>query len=230
MIGVIDYYGDAPKNYREATPTGLICRVPIPFTLMPCADRLLLTRFDVKDPKSAEFSLKRTDLTSYKPTEDPPLRHLTLKSDEFLLSIGYKFRYCIIISEPINNISFKSPGEQGFIVVPLYGTRKEDGTYKDYIDYEMVLRAQAYQLANTFYLPESNDYLIRESFARLDRMCFINAELIVPRPVTLTIRALELLREWTWKCFGFPLEGLDPSLDKYIEEAAKRINERLKIQ
>jgi hypothetical protein len=229
MIGVIEFYEQAPKNYRETYPTGLICRAPISFQLGIHTDRLLLTKLDPDYPKGGEFLLTRTDLSKYNPKDDSPLRHLGLTSDDFLLSIGYKYRLCVIISEPICSSIIRSPGEPGFIVVPLYKTKKEDGDYKNYIDYEMVLRAQAYQIDNVFYLPESEEFGLNEYFARIDRMGFNNKALLQPKPVTLTTRALELIREWTWKLFGFPIAGLDPALDKYISEASKRINDRLKI-
>jgi hypothetical protein len=230
MIGVINFYEWASKNYRVTYPSGLICRAPIPFRLGTTADRLILTNLDPTNTKGGEFLFTPTNLTNYNPREDTPLRHLGLTSDEFLLSIGYKYRHCTIISEPICSTSIKSPGEPGFIVTPLYTIKKDDGDYKDDIDYEMVLRAQAYQIDNVFYLPGSTEYGLQESFARIDRMCFINKALLQPKPITLSARALDLLREWTWRCFGFPLEGLDPALDKFIEEASKTIDERLRIK
>jgi hypothetical protein len=229
MNGVIEFYEEAPKDYRETYPTGLLCRAPVPFRLGIKADRLQLVNLDPTNPKGGVFSLSRTDLTNYNPRDDSPLRHLGMLSDEFLLSIGYKYRHCIITSEPICTTAIRSPGEPGFIVVPLYTTKKEDGDYVGYVDYEMIMRAQAYQIDNAFYLPDSEQFDLKESFARIDRMCFINKVLLHPKPVTLTTRALDLLREWIWKCFGFPLGGLDPALDKYILEAAKSLDERWKI-
>lgn len=113
------------------------------------------------------------------------------------------------------------------MVTSLYTTTNEAGDLKDYIDREMILRAQAYQFENVFYLPESKEFDMKESFARLDRMVFVNANTIRPKPICLSDDALELLREWTWKCFGFPLEGLNPALDKFIEKAAKDLENRL---
>lgn len=230
MIGVIEFYENAPKDYRTALPSGLICRAPIPFRLGTHADRLGVESVaNDRDPKTVQFSLERTDLRDFDPTHIPDIqRHLNIKSDEFLLSIGYKYRKCIITSEPILGTDYGAPGENGFIVTPLYSTKNEAGDFKSYINYEMILKAQAYQLHNVFFMPESTQFGISESFARLDRACFVNVELIQPSPVTLTNRAIELLREWTWKCFGFPLEGLDPALDKFIEKAGKELEARLK--
>ena len=129
--------------------------------------------------------------------------------------------------QPICGGIHNSPGENGFLVTPLYTTTNEAGDLKDYIDREMILRAQAYQFENVFYLPESKEFDMKESFARLDRMVFVNANTIRPKPICLSDDALELLREWTWKCFGFPLEGLNPALDKFIEKAAKDLENRL---
>jgi len=228
MNGVIEFYQEAQKDYRKALPAGLICRAPIPFRLGVKADRLNLIHIDNKEnPKSAEFSLENTDLTDFDPTTAPALRYLNLKSDEFLLSIGYKYRYCIITSDPMPGGSYDSPGENGFMVTPLYSTRNDAGDFKNPPNYEMVLRAQAYQLNNVFYLPESNQFDMKESFARIDRMCFVRFELIFPKPVTLTNKALELLREWTWKSYGFPLDGLDPALDKFRDSASKELDKRL---
>ena len=231
MNGIIDFYETAPRDYRTSLPSGLICRAPIPFRLGTHADRLFLRYINHDDdPQSAEFQLETTDLRNYNPRNDLPFRHLKMTSDEFLLSVGYKYRPCVIVSEPIPNNHYNSPGDLGLNVIPLYGTRDDAGNYKAYIDYEMILRAQAYQLGNVFFLPELNDHDIKELFARLDRICFIRVELLQPKPVMLTERALELLREWNWRCLGFPLEGfeLDPALNKFIEEASNRLDERLK--
>jgi hypothetical protein len=224
MNGVIEYYETPPHNYREVLYAGLICRVPIRFVLGDPQSRILLDYCDVQNPGNCNYRLENTDLSDFDPSKDKPLRHLGLDADSFLLSNGYKFRYSIILSDPLTN-EYKAPGDQGFLVVPLYSIHDPAGNFKSYIDREMVMRAQAYQINNIFYMPESPPFNIRESFARLDRIEFVKFEHISPKPVRLTPKAIDLLRQWAWFYQGCPL--LDNSLIEYMEKAKAEIELRL---
>jgi hypothetical protein len=224
MNGVIEYYEAPPPDYKEVFCAGLICRVPIPFVLGKPQNRILLDYQDIKNPANCNYRLENTDLSDYDPRKDKPLRHLNLDADSFLLANGYKFRPCVILSDPIKS-EFRAPGDQGFLVVPLYSVHDPAGAYKDYIDREMVMRAQAYQFNNIFYMPESSPFDIRESFARVDRIEFVKLEHFSPKPVKLTAKAIDLLRQWAWYYQGCPI--LDNSLEEYMAKARTELDARL---
>jgi len=225
MIGVIDFYEHPPKDYRDALFSGLICRAPIPFTLNEHPDRLRLDYYNPGKPSNCNYTLERTDPSSFDPTTDPSLRQLGYPSDEFILAVGCKFRPCVLISDPVSDTLYPPPNYQGFIVVPLYTIHDAAGNYKPRITYDMVLRAQAYQLNNLFYLPESKEFDLEESFARLDRMQFVRLEHVHPKPVMLTEKATDLLRQWVWYYHGCPI--LDGALEDYIEKAKANLDSRL---
>ena len=176
MIGIIDYYEKPPDDYRESYYPGLFCRAPVPYFLDQNPHRIKVDFFDPANPNNANYKFERTDFSAYDPRNDPPLRHLGLDTDGFLLSVGYKFRPCIILSDPLSVEPYSSPGDQGFLVVPLYSIHDPAGNFKTYINREMVLHAQAYQLNNVFYLPSSDEFDIHESFARVDRIEFAKLE------------------------------------------------------
>jgi hypothetical protein len=226
--GVIDYYEKPPLDYRKSPSAGFFCRVPIPFALEGnTAIRLSLERENKDNPADSQYLLDRTDLTSYDPTKDKSLRPIGLKKDEFAIVLPHKNRPCILLSDPITEGNFPAPGNQGFLVVPLYSVYDENGDYKKSINRETVLRAQAYQLNHVFYLPESEEFGIQESFARLDRVIFASIPLIFPTPPKLTSIATALLRQWSWHYQGFPF--LDKPLVEFMEAQSATLDERLKV-
>ncbi len=226
MIGVVEYYEPPPHDYREAYLPGQICRAPIPFTLTERPTRLRLDYHDEATPQNSTFTLERTDLSTFSPADDPRLRFLNLTADNFLLSAACKFRHIAIISDPITDPSHNVAGYSGFIVAPLYTLHDPAGNYKRYITYEIVLRAQAYQLKNVFYLPASDEHGLKESFARLDRIQFVRSDHLFPKPVRLTEKATDLLRQWTWNFLGLSVV-LDPALEQFIRAAAQDIDRKL---
>mgnify|MGYP001618173067 CR=1 FL=1 len=100
------------------------------------------------------------------------------------------------------------------------------GNYKPHITYEIVLRAQAYQLSNVFYLPSSDPHGIRECFARFDRMQFVRVEHLFPKPVRLTEKGTDILRQWSWNFLGLSVV-LDPALEEFRRKAAEELTKRL---
>jgi hypothetical protein len=226
MNGVIEYYEALHHDDREDFYAGLICRVPIPFVLGYPQKRIILDHKDQNNPANCNYRLENTDLSDFNPRDDQSLRHLNLDSDSFLLSNGYKYRHCVILSDPLTS-EFRTPGDQGFLVVPMYSTHDPAGVYKNYIDREMVIRAQAYQLNNVFYMPESSPFDIHESFARVDRIEFAKIEHIFPKSVKLTAKAIDLLRQWAWYYQGCPI--LDSSLEEYRSKAIANIEDRLGV-
>jgi len=225
MIGVIDFYERPPDNYRDSFYAGLICRAPIPFYLDEQPHRIQLDYFDPGKPGNSNYKFERTDFSDFDPSNDPPLRHSGLERDDFLLSVGYKLRHCIILSDPLSSNPIPAPGTQGFLVAPMYSIYDQSGNYRTYINREMVLRAQAYQLNNVFYLPKSDKFDIQESFARIDRIEFVRIEHLFPKPIKLTEKATDLLRQWSWFYQGMPI--VDPSLEEYIKRTKEELDKRL---
>jgi hypothetical protein len=75
---------------------------------------------------------------------------------------------------------------------------------------------------HVFYLPKSDEFDVRESFARVDRIEFVNIELLSPTPVKLTRVATDLLRQWSWPYQGFPF--LDKPLVEYVSAAKSALD------
>lgn len=225
MKGVIDYYQRPPDNYRKIITAGLFCIAPIQFVLDKEPSRLRLDYYDPAKPHNVNYTLEETDIPNFDPISDPSIRNLGLPSDNFLLAVGYKLRFCIIVSDPLSNAPYPSPIDQGFIVIPLYSVHDPAGNYKTYISRDITLLAQAYQLNNTFYLPESEEHGVKESFARLDRIQFVRSDHLIPKPIMLTEKAIDLLRQWIGYYHGIPI--LDPALEEYMRRAKDQIDKRL---
>ena len=118
MIGVIDYYAQPPRDYRDEFLPGQIYHAPIPFVLTENPTRLRLDYYDPATAHNSTFTLHKTELSSFKPEDDPRLRHLGLTSDDFLLSVAYKIRPVIVVSDPLADPSHDIAGYSGFLVVP----------------------------------------------------------------------------------------------------------------
>lgn len=223
MNGAIEFYSAPPADYRKELRPGAICRAPIPFLLTDSPNRIVLTAHDVANPLDSWYTLESTDLENFDPARDKPLRHLRMNQDQFLLAVPSKLRPCILLSDPL-----VAPDSQdvGFSVVPLYSVRDAAGNYRPQYTFETVLKAQAYQIPNLFYLPEDADFSMHETVARLERIQFVREPHLLPRPAVLTDRALDLLRQWTANYFGMDV-CLSGALQQYMEVAAKELRTRL---
>jgi hypothetical protein len=226
VIGVIDYYQQPPRDYRINLGPGQICHASVPFVLDVKPHRLRLDYHDYEKPGNSNYILERTCFENFYPQDDSSLRHLGLESDEFLLAYGCKRRPVILLSDFLSREDSDASLYSGFSVVPCYTIHDPAGNYKQHVTFELVLQAQAYQLKNVFYLPESDEFGLQTSFARLDRLQFVRSEHLFPNPVVLTDKALDLLRQWAWNYFGLPTI-LDPALETFIEKAKKELERRI---
>jgi hypothetical protein len=224
MIGVIEYYQPPPREYRSDFKPGQICYAPIPFVLDCKPRRLRIDYHNPENPSNTSYVLEQTDLQSYNPNNDPSLRFLGLLSDEFLLSVGYKKRPVVLISDPLTDPENTTANYSGYLVAPCYSLCNSVGDYKPKITRKIILQSQAYQISNIFYLPKSEEYSMQEAFVRLDRIQFVRMEQLSPIPTILTPKAIELLRQWAWKYLGMPAL-LDPALEEYIKTAATKITD-----
>jgi hypothetical protein len=222
MIGIIEYFQRPDENFRRNIIPGNICLSPIQFTLYDKPIRLKINAYDANKPSNTTFCLEKTDLNRFDPREESSLRYWGLESDDYLLAVGCKTRPSIILSEPITEHAHNIIGFSGYLVAPIYSIYNASGDYKKHITRELVIRVQAYQAKNLFYLPSSDEFGLGESFVRLDRIQFVRLDHMSPRPVCLTERALDILRQWSWNYLGISAI-LDPALDEYIKIAATKI-------
>ena len=225
MIGVFEYYRNVRKEAREAFSSGTFCWTPIPFVHVSEPNRLRLDFFDEDKPHNASYTLERTLPREFDPRDDKPLRHLNLASDEFLLATPHKFRPSIIITETLGGSSTLIETSSGVFVVPVFSLHDAGGNYKWWASEEVVLRAQAYQLRNAFYLPVSEKFRIGESLARFDRMQFVRLDHLVAMPVALTSKMQEIFLDWAYHFLGCPI--LNPALEEFIERMAKEVDREL---
>lgn len=221
MNGVIDFYQKLLKPQECEFQSGLFCTAPIPFILESQPKRLILDYHDSEKPQNSSYQIEKTDFITFNPRNDKSLRHLGLEQDHYLLTVGYKNRLSIILSDPID---YTAQVTQGFLVAPLFSTHDKFGNFKNYINQEIIERAQSYDYKHIFYLPESSDYSIRESFVRLDRLVFVRLDHIFPKNIMMTNIALDLLRQWSWYYQGAPL--FDSALEEYIKISKQKLNEK----
>ena len=96
-MGIINFE-KAPTSYREVLAPGHICRAPISFSHIQPVNEVRLRWLNKDKPPQSEYEFASTDLANYQPKTD--LRHLGLDSDSFLVAVPYKFRPCILVSDP----------------------------------------------------------------------------------------------------------------------------------
>lgn len=207
MIGEIDFYQSPGRTYRESCTPGQVFLAPVPFLLGPTAPRLRLDFYDKKKPHNSSYTIENTDLRVFRPDEVDPIYELGTASDQFVLCVTHKFRPVVIVSQEISQCERSGLlDENCCIVVPLYGVRDVVGQYK-YRE-EFLLRVQAYEYPNLFYLPESTDFDVRESLVRLDRTAVLHRKTLIPRPTRLTEDALFCLRSWQNYYLGAELDAM----------------------
>ena len=222
MIGVVDYYEKPSRQYRDTYLPGQIYWAPIPFVSNEKPKRLRLDHHDPERPKNDTYTLLETDVTTFDGQSDQPLRHLELASDDLLLVTPFKKRPVILMTGPPGSPSDIVANYSGFLVVPCYSIRDQAGNYKPWVTREIILRSKAYQLDSVFYLPSSDEFGMSESLARLDRIQFVRIDHLMPRPVSLTETALNLLKDWTYHFLGAPL--FNDALEEFIEDVGARID------
>jgi hypothetical protein len=220
MIGVIDFFQDAPKNYRSIFGLGNIFQAPVPFSW---GSRIPYLKFNVPGKSSSEclYSIETENIIDFNPANNEPIYELNLSSDEFVVCLAHKFRPVIVISPiiPIRHNSFTNT-ENCFLVLPIYSTKLVNGAYKNGITEEFILKTQAYQYSNIFYLPEDTKYGINESIVRFDKLLAINSDLLKPKPVSLTNDAYFCLMNWFYCLLG---QELDEVILEYQESAKKNL-------
>ena len=87
-------------------------------------------------------------------------------------------------------------------MVPLYSVRDDGGNYRPQSRLKPFSRRRPTQTPHFFYLPEDATYSMNKSLARLERIQFVREPHLLPMPVVLTDRAVDLLRQWSANYYG----------------------------
>jgi hypothetical protein len=167
------------------------------------------------DPKrdQASFNIVRRRL-SEKPPEHLPVKSLNLQTDEHLFVLKGKRRQVVILGKV--DVEWLDAPQKLLLCVPVF-------TFKDRHTIEAVIRIQAFQFPNLFYLPLDANVGKEESAARLElSQCVqkgwlqpVNAP--GPKPFRLTRPAYQLLCHQFGKFInsGATDEGIDKDLQAY---------------
>lgn len=217
MIGEIKYYQAPEKDYRNRFKRGYFYFAPVLFTLGSSLPYLRIDFKDESNPTNTSYTIQIDDSRNLERNTHEPIKQLGLSSDELATIIGCKFRPVIIISPEIPMINSKGTNKC-FLVIPLYSTQNEAGVYK----YEegFILRTQAYQYPNLFFLPEDKQFGVKESIARFDKASIIPSTLLNPLPNRLTDDAFFCLFQWFSYLIGGPLDEI---IANYRDSAMKKL-------
>lgn len=217
MHDIIKYYERPGKDYRNTAKPGQLFIAPVPY--MPHDPKVPGLRVDYYDPAkpwNSRYTLERTDLRKFDPSQEEPVRELRLSSEEFVLGIAHKFRPVIVLQSLIGPVSAELPyGDNWCIVAPLYGLKhRVTKVYK--FEEDFILAAKAYKYPSVFYLPEDIEHQMEESIVWFERIQGIHVCLLRPIPVQLTSDAMYCLGHWLRYFRG---EELDELLADYRKDA-----------
>ena len=222
MIGEIEFYQDPPKNYRQLREIGHFFLAPVSFSLdgsqLP---RLKLDYNDQEHPENSSYTVDVIDVKRFDPRTDKPIYRLGLSSDDLVLTIPHKTRPVIIISDATPDWKvYKGERRDYYWVAPVYSVKDQAGAYK--FSEEFLLRTQAYEYPNLFYLPESNEHDVHESLVRFDRAFFTHESFLTPQPKQLSEEATMSVSKWFQFFAGAELDEL---LYTYRELALQELHE-----
>jgi len=104
-----------------------------------------------------------------------PVRSLNLGSEEHAFVLTGKIRPAIVVIEDTVQWS-KSPAENIVLCVPIFRV------YKPRFSQSFVLKTQAFQYSDKFYLPPDTRYIFEEGIARLELLQSVHQAVIQPFP------------------------------------------------
>lgn len=199
------FYEVVQKGERMAFPSGQVCWAP---AIYPYEQPLYL-ELQNYDPRneSAHFSLRIRPPTDDAP-KHTPIKALSLEANESLLVVKAKKRPVVVLGS-VEVVWLDNP-QKLIVCVPLF-------TFKARHSDEAVLRIQAFQIPNHFYLPPDPRHRRQESVARLELTQPIGKGWLQPfhggeGPVRLTMPARTLLTHQFMKFCAHP------DLDRRLEE------------
>lgn len=207
MIGIVEFYRSPDRNYRRKRDIGQFFLAPVPFRLSENIPRLRVDYYDKTNPRNSAYTVETVNMRSFDPTTVEPVHELRLPSDAFVLCVAYKLRPVIILSKALSDwADYQKTRGNTYLVAPLYSTKDAAGNYK--FSEEFLLRAQAYEYPELFYLPERNEFGARESLVRFDRLFCVNEDLLQPKPRCLTDDAFYCATKWLHYFLGADLDDL----------------------
>ena len=147
---------------------------------------------------------------------------LGIRTDDRALVVGAKRRPVIILSQTAARWSDGSRRQDDcYLVAPVYSFRGDE-TRASYSQ-EFIERVKGYMYWQLFYLPQSGNRYVRESFVRLDRIQAVHRELLDHMPIMLSGDGLGLLRDWIWVYMGEDLQGVNDMLFDYRQDAVRQL-------
>ncbi|MHB8089208.1 MAG: hypothetical protein ACYDH2_13260 [Anaerolineaceae bacterium] len=219
MIGQIEYYEQAARDYRTSFKKGQICYAPVPYYLNGMVIHCSIEYLKSKNPGNYSLITQASSLMELDKGSLPDITELGYDRDTFLPLLPHKFRPVILITDPIPNLKINSK-EYGalFVVVPMYSIC--DDKLSESLSDRFLLNLQGYKYPSLFYLPENDQFAMKESIARFDRIMVFQSECLSPKPVQLTVDATYCLNKWLLFFLG---GELDEIIGTYREEALKNI-------
>jgi hypothetical protein len=152
--GLVDaYYEDGPSR---GITTGQIVWIP---AFYPNRDNVVIDIDVASDPGETHLPAFLRPIAQKR--NFFPVRSLNLASNEHAFVVKGKIRPAIVVVENIAQWS-KSPSENIALCVPLFRV------YKPKFSQAFVLKTQAFQYPNRFYLPPETRYTFEEAVARLE--------------------------------------------------------------
>ena len=153
--------------------------------------------FTARSYSAADVLHRKHDLFHHLPVANEQLQ----KSEEFVVQ-RFKLRKAVIYSTSIEIPGFKAEDArrlriwfQGcFLVLPIYTLETEEKQPK--YPARFIERLKAYAYPHLFYLPRAEDFGMRESVLRFDRMQVVPKDFMHAANVCLSEDAAVLLEEW----------------------------------
>jgi hypothetical protein len=227
MLGEIEYYQSHNNKDRRISCPGQLAYAPIPFMLHDPISLIRQDYYDPSNPNNSNYFFEKVKITKLRDMAHnsslPRLNAIHNNNDEFGILNLHKFRPVVLISEEIHFWKDEQRDNgKGHIVAPLYTTKDENG-YK--FSQMFLLNVQAYKYPNLFYLPESNQFNVRESIMRFDRLTVLSSILLEHCPTSLTDDAMYCVTHW----LQYLLSGeADEILMNYRDFAIQNINKQSK--
>ncbi len=216
-ITLIDHYYRDPGREIES---GSICWAPSLYLV----EGLAALRVKYAEPgNEKDFLLRLVSSRDTKLFEHEPIKHPPIRKTEEFLGVKAKVRPVVVLSLPNVPIEagMRDPAEfpESFVVAPTYtfqaGEHVDEGE-EDY-DREFVERVRYFVYHQFFYLPASERYSLKESFARFDRLQVVARRNLDRSRVRLTENALIVLRDLlTYYLTGVPEQNIEDVRADYL--------------
>lgn len=209
--------------YRDPTPDiepGAICWGPSLYLV----EGLSALRVQYVEPGNEKnVLLKLVSSRDTKLFDHEPIKHPSVRKTEEFLAVKAKVRGLIVLSLRSDPVEGRFGGygfPESYVVAPIYtfqiGETREEGE-EDY-DPEFVERVKYFVYHQFFYLPTSDHYGIRESFARFDRLQVVARRNLDRPQVRLTLNALTVQQDLLiYYLTGVPEQNIEDVRRDYMK-------------